>query len=153
MEAADLTRVGDSSGPWYDAGTNHREGGAVQQETGGSCVSASGEMLTDGRITQSELRTKLGDWSNLTALRNELNNRDGDGTWTGHYFADGDDTLRRASEGPMAAQVQAPRGRAHMVLLEPGENGSFTVRDPFDGSSYDVDGAWVEKYVAGGVFR
>ncbi|KWV34640.1 hypothetical protein AWV63_00250 [Micromonospora rifamycinica] len=152
-EARDLTRVGDSSGPWYDAGTNHREGGAVQQETGGSCVSASGEMLTDGRITQSELLTKLGDWSNLTALRNELNNRDGDGTWTGHYFVDGSDAVRRAAEGPMAAQVQAPRGPAHMVLLEPGENGSFTVRDPFDGSSYDVDGAWVEKYVAGGVFR
>jgi hypothetical protein len=152
-EARDLTRVGDSSGPWYDAGTNHREGGAVQQETGGSCVSASGEMLTDGRITQSELLTKLGDWSNLTALRNELNDRDGDGTWTGHYFVDGSDAVRRAAEGPMAAQVQAPRGPAHMVLLEPGENGSFTVRDPFDGSSYDVDGAWVEKYVAGGVFR
>ncbi|MEU7615632.1 hypothetical protein AB0B27_05945 [Micromonospora rifamycinica] len=152
-EARDLTRVGDSSGPWYDAGTNHREGGAVQQETGASCVSAAGEMLTEGRITQSELLAELGDGSNLTALRNELNNRDGDGTWTGHYFADGGDALRRASEGPMAAQVQAPGGAAHMVLLEPGENGSFTVRDPFDGSSYDVDGAWVEKYVAGGVFR
>ncbi|MEV6799708.1 hypothetical protein AB0M91_15360 [Micromonospora rifamycinica] len=152
-EARDLTRVGDSSGPWYDAGTNHREGGAVQQETGASCVSAAGEMLTEGRITQSELLAELGDGSNLTALRNELNNRDGDGTWTGHYFADGGDALRRASEGPMAAQLQAPRGPAHMVLLEPGENGSFTVRDPFDGSSYDVDGAWVEKYVAGGVFR
>lgn len=149
----DLAPVGDGSGPWYDEGTNHREGGAVQQLTEGSCVSASGEMLTDGRITQPELLSELGEWSNLSALREELNNRDGDGTWTGHYFEDGNQALRRASEGPMAAQVQAPFGRAHMVILEPGENESFTVRDPYEGSSYDVDSSWVEKYVAGGVFR
>ncbi|MEV6596496.1 hypothetical protein AB0M36_06450 [Actinoplanes sp. NPDC051346] len=147
------TGVGAGSGPWFDEGTNHRDGGAVQQTTDGSCVSASGEMLTDGRVTQAELLSELGDWSNLSALRDELNKHDGEGTWTGHYFQDGGEALRQASEGPMAAQVQAPFGRAHMVILEPGENGSFTVRDPNEGSSYDVDGAWVEKYVSGGVFR
>jgi hypothetical protein len=107
-------------------------------------------LVSDGRVSQGELHSRLGDWSNPMSLRNDLNDRDGGG-WQGHYFASGEDAARKAAEGPMAAVVQAPHGPAHMVMLDSRSDGTFTVRDPYEGSSYDVDRHWVETYVSAGV--
>ncbi|MEU4241970.1 hypothetical protein [Actinoplanes sp. NPDC026619] len=143
--------AGSGSGPWFDEGFNHREGGAVKQITDGSCVSAAGEMLSEGRFPQERLLAQLGDWSNPSALSNEMNERDGGG-WKSGYFASPEDAVRKAEDGPMAAVAQVPGG-GHMVMLEPRGDGTFTVRDPYDGGSYDVNSQWIEKYVSAGVWQ
>jgi hypothetical protein len=45
-----------SSGPWVEEASNVKVGGdVVTQSTPAGCVSASGEMLTDGAVSQSQL--------------------------------------------------------------------------------------------------
>lgn len=74
--------------------------------------------------------------------------------WTGNYFADGETAVAAAERGPMGAALQAPGGIGHMVVTEPLGDGSFLVRDPWDGgSTYNVGSDWIEQYVAAGVFR
>jgi hypothetical protein len=154
----DIARVdgppaGSGSGPWVDDGFNHRPGGAVSQSTDGSCVSACGEMLTGGTVSEADLLAKLGDWSNPGALARELNQRAGSEVWQGGYFESGADALEAARRGPTAVILQAPGGNAHAVVVEPLESGNFLVRDPLPGQTYEVTSDWIEQYVAGGVFR
>lgn len=143
----------DLSGPWAREGTNMSRGGAVTQCAPGSCVSAVGEMLTDGAIAETRLLDELGEWSNPVALRNELNKVSGATTWKGGFFASEEDAVKVARQGPMGAVLQAPGGKGHMVKLSPLGNGRYRVQDPIPGSTYEVDEAWIRRYVSGGVWQ
>ncbi len=149
------TRVQPSeySGPWVNEATNVRRGGSVAQCSGGSCVSAAGEMLTGGSVTEAQLLSRLGEWSDPVALRTELNRLAGSEAWRGGYFTDASEALSAARQGPMAAILQAPGGRGHAVLIEPIARGRFRVRDPLPGVTYEVSASWVRRFVSGGVFR
>ncbi|MBO0871270.1 MAG: hypothetical protein J2P15_22175, partial [Micromonosporaceae bacterium] len=142
----------ERSGPWAPARVT--PGGAVTQTLPGSCVSAAGEMLTHGAVSQADLLAELGEWSNPVALRDALNARGIDGGgWRGGFLTE-QDALRVASAGPIAAVLMAPGERSmHMVAIEPAGDGTFTVRDPLPGVTYTVDSAWIREFVAGGVFR
>jgi hypothetical protein len=143
--------VGSGSGPWVDDGFNHRPGGAVSQSTDGSCVSACGEILTG--VPEADILANIGDWSDPVALARELNQRAGSEVWQGGYFGSGADALEAVRHGPSAVVLQAPGGNAHMVVVEPLPSGNFLVRDPLPGQTYEVTPEWIDRYVAGGVFR
>jgi hypothetical protein len=98
-------------------------------------------------VSEAELLDTLGEWSNPQALRDAL-----PGTWRGGFFSSGTDAIAAAERGPMGAVLQASGGTGHMVVTSPLGQGRYQVLDSFDGSSYVVDSAWIERYVAGGVF-
>jgi len=142
-----------SSGPWVEEASNVKVGGdVVTQSTPAGCVSASGEMLTDGAVSQSQLLEKLGQGSNPRALAKDLNQQLGTNAWRGGYL-DEANALAVAKRGRFAAVLQAPGGIGHMVVIEPLKSGKFFVRDPLPGSTYEVTASWIEKYVAGGVWK
>jgi uncharacterized protein YukE len=143
----------EGAGPWIADATNIREGGAVAQSTSGSCVSACGEMLTGGSVSESELLGRLGEWSNPQALAGDLNSRAGATEWRGGWFASGEQAVAVAQRGPMGATLQMPGVPSHMVVIEPEEGAGFLVRDPSFGGTYEVTRDWIERYVSGGVFR
>jgi hypothetical protein len=144
--------TGAGSGPWVEP--TAVPGGAVAQSSEGACVSACGEMLTNGRISQSDLLDNLGEWSTPNALRDHLNNVDTPG-WHGGYFVDDDAAVQAARSGTIAVTLQSPMQRGqHMVITEPLPDGTFRVRDPYGGgSTYIVNEDWIRQYVAGGVYR
>jgi hypothetical protein len=39
------------------------------------------------------------------------------------------------------------------VVIEPGQAGTFLVKDPGIGGTYEVTAEWIMKYVAGAVWR
>lgn len=134
------------SGPWVPEGA--APGGAVAQATEGSCVSACGEMLSGGRLSQSGLIERLGAPAESTGLAGELFPE-----WQGRYFSSSEEAVAAAQRGPMGAVLQAPGRIGHMVVTEPTEGG-WLVRDPWEGgSTYPVDENWIEQWVSAGVFR
>jgi hypothetical protein len=53
----------------------------------------------------------------------------------------------------MAAVLWAPGSRTgHLVVIER-VGGGFLVRDPLPGVNYSVGISWIERWVAGGVWR
>jgi hypothetical protein len=53
----------------------------------------------------------------------------------------------------MGAVLVSPQAKAlHMVVIEP-TGPKFLVRDPLPGVTYTVDPGWIDRFVAGGVFR
>ena len=154
LVAAEAGAFLQCAGPWVAEATNVAEGGVVLQSTEGSCVPACGEILTGGATSEAQLLFELGEWSTPGALADALNALTGSGAWAAGYFASGADALTVARSGGMAATVPADGLPAHMVVIEPGaEAGTFVVRDPGIGGTYDVTAGWIEKYVSGGVWR
>jgi hypothetical protein len=156
VEGAEITGAGaflEGAGPWVAEGVNVTEGGAVAQSLGGSCVSACGEMLTGGAVSEAEFLAELGEWSNPGALADMLNAEAGSAAWQGGYYGSAADAVAVAQEGQTAATLQAPGLPGHMVVIEPGEAGTFLVRDPGIGGTYEVAVQWIEKWVSGGVWR
>jgi hypothetical protein len=152
-EAAGVGGFLEGAGPWVAEATGITEGGAVLQSTGGSCVSAVGEMLSGGAMTEAEFLAQLGEWSNPGALARALNALEGSAVWEGGYFASGADALVVAGEGEIGAVLQAPFLPSHMVAIKPAaEAGWFLVRDPAIGGTYRVTAEWIAKWVSGGVF-
>ena len=127
--------------------------GVGRGATTGSTVAANtaGEMLTQGRVTEEELLSQLGEWSNPESLAKALNKRLGGSKWEGGYFAHADDAVRVAQRGPLGARVPYS-GNGHMVLIEPIGGGKFKVRDPLPGITYEVDESWIRQYVNGGTW-
>lgn len=151
-EAAAVGGFLEGAGPWVAEAVNATEGGAVLQSTAGSCVSACGEMLSGGALSEAELLGTIGEWSNPAALADALNAAGGATTWEGGYFETAADALAAAEQGQMGAVLQAPFLPAHMVVIEPLEAGGFLVQDPAIGGTYEVVASWIEKFVAGGVW-
>jgi hypothetical protein len=151
-EAAAVGGFLEGAGPWVAEAVNVTEGGAILQSTTGSCVAACGEMLSGGALTEVELLAQIGEWSNPAALAEALNAAEGAAAWEGGYFATGAEALAAAEQGQMAGVLQAPFLPAHMVVIEPLEAGGFLVQDSAIGGTYEVTAAWIEKFVAGGIW-
>lgn len=143
-----------SIGPWSEGTSNVIEGGTFTQCAAGSCVSATGQILSNGAVTESQLLGKLGEWSNPQALATALNDAAPGSSWTGGYFASEDDALAVAESGQFGAVLQAPGAPAHMVTISPAplSPGYFVVQDTGAGATYTVNSSWIRQYVAGGVW-
>jgi RHS repeat-associated protein len=138
------------SGPWVPEAEKVTFGGTVTQSKPGSCVSAVGEMLTNGAVSEEQFLSELGEWSNPEALAEELNKF---AEWVGGYVTE-EDAVRVANRGRMGATLYAQGGKSmHMVSIESTGTGTFAVEDPLPGVCYEVDEAWVRQYVSGGVWK
>lgn len=142
------------AGPWVAEATEIAEGGAVLQSLEGSCVSAVGEMLSGGAMTEAEFLAQLGEWSHPGALARALNALEGSAVWEGGLFGSAADGVLMAEQGQVGAVLlsPAPNLYTHMVVMEPLEAGWFLVRDPAIGGTYRVTAEWIAKWVIGGVF-
>ena len=143
----------DYSGPWVREAENVRRGGAIKQCLPGSCVSASGQMVSQGTVLESQLLAELGEWSNIGALRDALNKYARATVWQGGSFASGEQAVKVASSNLLAAELRVPFAAGHMVVIQPAGLNRFIVRDPFPGVTYFVNSDWIKKYVAGAVWR
>ena len=146
---------GRESGPWVKEAKNLKLGGAVAQSTPGSCVSAVGEMLTGGKITEAQLLAKLGEWSDPASLARELNAMTGGQAWRGAMIGNPLAVAHRG--GSFGAALQPPYNMGvqpgHMVFVEPLDAGTYLVRDPLPGVTYEVDDAWLDKWMVGAVWK
>jgi hypothetical protein len=141
--------------PWTKGVKDVVEGATFVQCADGSCVSATGQNLTGGALTEAQLLEQIGEWSNSQLLAKALNQAVPGAGWQGGYFASGEDALKVASQGTMGAEIKAFGYPGHMVTLVPLDtnSGTFKVFDTAQGVSYVVDSSWVEKYVIGGTFK
>lgn len=105
-------------------------------------------MLSNGARTQGQVLAEIGEWASANQVAVAL----GPG-WRAGYFSTGADALTIAGRGPMGGVLWAPGARAgHMVVIEPAPAG-FLVRDPLPGVNYSVGASWIERWVAGGVWK
>ncbi len=139
--------------PWLNGVSKYTEGGTFLQ-CGESCVSATGQILTDGEVTEQQLVQQLGQPADPLALPQALNQLGNSGQWTGSYFESGEQALNQANQGQLGAVLQAPGVSPHMVTISPitGSN-MFLVADTGVGATYQVTSSWIQQYVSAGVWR
>jgi hypothetical protein len=142
-----------SIGPWGEGVTNVKPGATFIQCGDGSCVSATGQILTGGKVTESQLIGQLGEWADVSKLPGTLSEMLPGTKWEGHYFGSGDEALAIAQKGQFGAVLQAPTYGAHMVTIEPLKSGKFLVTDTGVGATYIVTSEWIKKYVSAGVWK
>jgi hypothetical protein len=157
-EAGAFARAGarfEGAGPWVaEASTKPiKDATVVAQTLPGSCVSACGEMLSKGAMSEAQFLAKLGEWSNPAALAQELNKLHGPGTWEGAILDESSAVAMSRQGQTFGARLQVPRAPGHMVVIEPLKDGKFLVRDPAIAGTYKVDPGWIRKFVSGGVWR
>jgi hypothetical protein len=109
----------------------------IRQSLDYSCVSAAGEMITEGEFSEKSLLEKLAAPSDIDSLAKQL----GDG-WSSaerkfKSFAE------IGEHGPWAAQLFEPcwpKKTPHVVAID-GLNsaGNVVIRDPLDGTKYEMD--------------
>jgi RHS repeat-associated protein len=153
--AAEMVGGKVATGPWANGVTNVVEDGVFTQCADGSCVAATGQVLTGGAVSEQQLLGRIGEWSNPQVLAKELNRLNPSAGWKGGYFADEADALAVANSGRSGIVLQAPGAPAHMVTVEPlaGSSDRFLVHDTGAGVTFHVDSAWIKKYAAGGVWK
>ena len=153
--AGKITRTGSNGiGPWGNGAKIVDDSSPFVQCRDGSCVSATAQILSKGKITEKEALEKLGEWAYPLDLPKVLNSKNtSSGFWHGTYFYTAEEALERASKKQMGAVLQVP-GFAHMVTITPLNNkpGMFRVQDTGVGKTYDVDAEWIKKYVSAGVW-
>jgi hypothetical protein len=138
------------SGPWGVGARDFQQGTAVIQMTKKSCVSACGEMLTDGRYSQEQFLQVLGD-EHVTSL--DLGSAlDSVGEeWFVRYHPAIQEVDMFASRGSIGAGLYTKLDSnipGHMVVIDKVADGDYLVRDPWPpGYSYHVDVNWIEKWV------
>ena len=60
----------------------------------GSCVSATAQILSDGKVLEKQVLSMLGEWADPMKLPQILNNiKPTEGTWKSGYFRTADDAL------------------------------------------------------------
>jgi hypothetical protein len=107
----------------------------VQQTDPMSCVAACGEMLSNGAIDQATLVHQIGKPSDPAMLAHQLGQ-----DWQGGYVAPSafDQLLQRGSWG---AELRTPDSGpvSHMVVVDGLDGaGNVTIRDPQDGTRYEM---------------
>jgi Papain-like cysteine protease AvrRpt2 len=129
--------VGGAGGDWPIS--NEVPDSAVKQITDASCVSASGEMLTESKLSQESILDDIGEWSNSESLARHLTEQD-QGTWGGGYVEPYFDQIVAKNE-PWAAEMfpyDTMNRYHHMVVVDGVDEDSVQVRDPWEGSSYTM---------------
>jgi hypothetical protein len=125
----------------------------VQQIEKQSCVSAVGEMLSEGRLKQSDLIAKLGAPTDMCELAAELGPE-----WNGKRLTP-NSLNALLGRGSFAAELleeypangYARRGAAHTVVVDGVDDfGSLMIRDPMHGTRYEMLRSEFEKIWTGG---
>lgn len=126
-----------AGGPWSTV--DEQPGGAVGQSTENSCVSASGEKLSNGALTQDQLISAMGDPASLEQLRDQFNQAGVNGSSNWKAGALPSDDLYRALTNrgdPFIAELKVPQSKiAHAVVVTGGDDDYIHIADPADGGT------------------
>jgi hypothetical protein len=152
---------------WMLGGQDFNLDGAVMQFNDESCVSASGEMLTNGSVSQADLYSAIGPRASADALAGIL--KRAGLRFEAVQFDSVSDVLDFLQDGPIGAALlhidQVNGGfdlerDGHMVVIEQAVPGSYLVRDPISigdsastGITYKVDVNWLQFWVKSGVVQ
>lgn len=134
------TDLGKPREPYNWEALNERfSSDVVRQSNRDSCISAVGEMLSEGRLTEKELIGLLSKRPDIKDLVEHLGPE-----WT--------DELRRFSsiseiseKGPWAAELMENAGTElekslHTVVVDGvSDSGNLVIRDPWEGTKYEMD--------------
>jgi filamentous hemagglutinin len=150
-----ISPAGGGGGHWPLS--DERPNAAVRQVDPVSCGAAVGEMLSEGRVKQNEIRQNLTMPTSPEFLAAELR-RCRQGDWTGAYVAEPEHALdvlvdRGEPWGAVMFPSEAGGNRLlHMVVVD-GRNGSgeIMIRDPWEGSAYRMKSEDFLHFWAGGV--
>ncbi|MBC7999616.1 MAG: hypothetical protein IAF58_16815 [Leptolyngbya sp.] len=103
-----------------------------------SCVAACGEMLLDGSVSQKQLLDSIGD--SMIKLAKELA-----GDWKYDTYASNEEILNLINDGPICVKLMENAGdmrlqkSLHEVVIDCRlPSGNFVVRDPFQGTKYEM---------------
>jgi len=161
---ADDVPVGAAAPEWPIHG--EVPGTVVRQSQPLSCVSAAGEVLSRGRLTEADLMARIGVPSDAETLARELRETTGQ-SWIGGMISVGGepaDTFRVLNDmgQPWGAEVLIStdvghivnQGNMHHMVVVDGldDLGRVKIHDPWEGSSYSVElddflNHWTEKAV------
>ncbi|MEP6757528.1 MAG: hypothetical protein ABJA67_18650, partial [Chthonomonadales bacterium] len=136
LQRTDLGKVRESYN--WEALNEQFSNNVIRQSTEDSCISAVGEMLSDGRLTESALMAELGDRPDVTELLKYLGSE-----WTSEAkrfksFAE------IGQKGPWAAELMENSGTElekslHTVVVDGVESsGNLIIRDPWEGTTYEM---------------
>lgn len=109
----------------------------IRQLNDDSCVSAAGEMLSEGRLSQNALIDKLGERPNILDLVKHLGPE-----WTSQ--AKSFKSLAEVSNKPWAAELLENAGTdleksLHVIVIEGlSPTSNLIVRDPWEGTKYEM---------------
>lgn len=120
--------------------SNEVRGSAVKQTTPGSCVAACGQMLTNSHRGQATILASIGEWSYSETLARDLTTA-GEGSWVGGYVEPSFNAIVARGK-PWAAEMfphgGGPNPYHHMVVVDQVGTDTVHIRDPWDGSGYDM---------------
>jgi hypothetical protein len=111
-------------------------------------------MLSEGQLAQGEIMEELGSPTAGERLADVLNSRLGVEDWRGQYFAEPEKAARLLlGDGrPWGALMNAEP--LHMIVVDGlTVAGLVHVRDPWEGTAYDIEFAEFVGRLVGGVHR
>ncbi len=100
-----------ANAPWLSTGevSNYAPGGTFLQCLEGSCVSAAGQNLTNGAVTEAQMLAKINEWANPEKLAAALNSDNVmGGGWIGGMVSEAN-VLRLANSGRIGVTCR-PQG-------------------------------------------
>lgn len=112
---------------------------AVRQTLNDSCVHACAEMLSEGRLLESELIAKHGSPMSVNTLLKELGpGWDSDVVGTVEELAKIEEFSARGSWMAIVYDSTGLRGHHAIVIDGKSSSGNLMVRDPFEGTKYEM---------------
>ena len=137
IEKAEPELAGIKGKPPWEIYNSQESPAVVKQFHDESCLSAVGEMLTDGKVTQADLINKLGTWKvSPMKLAAELGDE-----WECEYVMNPLAKLDSlVHNGPFGATLKKYGYGSHGVVVD-GETGAgrIMVRDTGEGLKYEID--------------
>lgn len=131
------------SGGFWNVFNEREDSSVVKQKTSLSCVAAVGEMLLRERgimMTQTEIIDIIGEASTtkkLAELLNEVDVADEEEKWHGVIIA-----VRHlekiVSKNSFGAVLREGNPLGHLVLVESLKDDLLTIKDPWDGTIYQM---------------
>lgn len=141
MSKVSTRKVG--AGGFWKALNERKDPSVVKQKTPLSCVAAVGEMLLRARgieMTQTEIIDIIGEASTTDKLADLLNEKDksaGGEKWHGVIVAV--KYLHKiANKSSFGAVLREGTPLGHLVLVEKLEENLLFIKDPWDGTAYQM---------------
>lgn len=140
---SEITTKQIGAGGFWEVINEKQDDSVIKQKTPLSCVAAVGVMLLHNRgitMTQEEIIDIIGEASTTEKLAKLLNDTDkprGEEKWHGAIVAV--KYLEKiASKSPFGAVLREGNPLGHLVLVEKLEGNLPSIKDPWDGTAYQM---------------
>lgn len=141
MSEISNTQIG--TGGFWNAINEKKDRSVVRQITPLSCVAAVGEMLLRDRgiaMTQQQIIDIIGEsstTSQLAILLNDIDKPIGEEKWHGVIVATRH-LEKIVNESSFGAVLREGSSLGHLVLVEKFDEDLLTVKDPWEGTTYQI---------------